>query len=588
MEKKPLLRRALTLILIRHHASELVWVFSEIFILFKIDFNSLGVRRMVWIMRKPEICTFVVLPLVSLILACSDSSGGGDKGLHFKDVSEAAGLNYQFSPEAHLLLDKESGGVAVDDIDGDGDFDFFVAHGTDGASKLFRNEGDGTFKDITSSSGIETSTKARAGLFVDLNVDGLNDLVVSEAHPANITVFRNDGEGNYAEVSGSFGLLPLGATFSIAAGDIDKDNDLDIAVAEYHERPVENSYDGWLWENQSGTFVDITNQLPIPPHKLEASPGGITTTFQWNYTPNFSDVDNDGYLDILYAANFENSNIYLYDAPGSFLLASNDVFTDQAGMGAALGDYDNDGDMDWFITSIWHPDSSFNATGSGSSGNRFYKNDGAGNFSDVTDVTGVREGYFGWGACFGDFNNDGHLDLFHVNGYGDEDSLFGVDFLFFKDDPAVFFINNGDGTFSEAAKDIGIAHVDQGRGLSCFDMDNDGDLDILIANLGKAPTLYRNELSESGYIAITLKGLVGNHQGVGAKVWLTIGDSVQLREMHLGSNFLSSDPVVAHFGLGNAEIIDEITIEWNDAGNNESVLTQVPINQYVEIVHPSL
>ncbi len=174
--------------------------------------------------------------------------------------------------------------------------------------------------------------------------------------------------------------------------------------------------------------------------------------------------------------------LFINNQDGTFKDATDTkVFTDENGMGAAVGDYDNDGDLDWFVTSIWGPDPDDSHTQWDSSGNRLYRNSGDGTFEDVTDVAGVRKGFWGWGSCFADFNNDGHLDIFHVNGYLTPNSkLQRFRPKKFFDDPVRLFVSNGDGEFTERSTALGLDDTDQGRDVSCFDYERDGDLDIFI------------------------------------------------------------------------------------------------------------
>lgn len=536
----------------------------------------------------------VISALLAVMLSTCDNGGSSKDRLviKFTEVTEEAGLNYSVeSNETVGDYEEEAGGVAVLDIDGDGDLDFFVVHALKEPGRLFENMGDGTFTDVTNQSGILTNSKASGASFIDVDQDGISDLLITQipsvASPASLLVYRNDGAGQFSDITAATGLAPTSDQIrSISGGDFDKDGDIDIVMTPHGQRPVVDANEGYLWENVNGVFSDVTSMLPVPDHNYALNPS-LAETVQWGFTPSFSDVNQDGYVDLLYVSGFDNTQWYKNEAGASFSLQS-DVFTDEAGMGSAIGDYDNDGDLDWFISSVWHPDKSWNPFGEGNSGNRFYQNDGAGNFADVTDEAGVREGYFGWGACFGDFDNDGDLDLFHVNGLGERESYPGPLYAFFKDDPAIFYLNNGDATFTEMAVEIGIEHKGQGRGVSCLDYDNDGDLDLLIGNNGASPHLYRNDTNKvNNYIDVRLKGLTKNAQGAGAKVKITHVGRSQLRELRLGSNYLSNNPMIAHFGLGADTEVDKIEVIWEDPADSISVVNQPEVNQLITITHPN-
>ena len=197
-----------------------------------------------------------------------------------------------------------------------------------------------------------------------------------------------------------------------------------------------------------------------------------------SFTPNLSDIDGDGDMDLLMASDFETSQVMVNNGDGTFLkITDRNVIIDQNGMGAAVGDYDNDGDMDWFVTSIMQPPDLF--------GNRLYRNMGSGTFEDATDEAGVADGGWGWAACFADFDNDRYLDVFHVNGWraGDPDGGTGGD-------QVRFFHSLGDGTFEEKASMVGLSDQGQGRGVACFDAEQDGDIDIVIANNDQEQFVY--------------------------------------------------------------------------------------------------
>ena len=203
----------------------------------------------------------------------------------------------------------------------------------------------------------------------------------------------------------------------------------------------------------------------------------------------------------------------------------------------------------------------------------------------MTLEAGVEHGYWGWGSCFADFNNDGNLDIFHVNGFGfPPDGGLAREFF---EDPSRLFLSNGDGTFSEMGAELGIADTGQGRGVVCFDFDRDGDIDIFIANNDQEAKLYRNDGGNNGnFLNVKLNGLPPNTQGIGSRVIVKTNDTVQIRELRAGSNFVSQDPAEAHFGIGDATIINELEVQW--LGGKNTLLKNVGINQFLTISHPDL
>jgi hypothetical protein len=357
---------------------------------------------------------------------------------------------------------------------------------------------------------------------------------------------------------------------------------LDLFMTHWGTRPAAGESIVYLWRNNGdGTFSNDNAAAGIPDQLPE-------DFFDTTFTPNFADINSDGWPDILAAADFGASGISLNNGDGTFRDATTDVISDENGMGAAVGDYDNDGDLDWFVTSIF--DSSPTLGGRwGLSGNRLYRNRGDGTFEDATDEAGVREGGWGWGACFADFDNDGFLDIFHVNGWGRLDVATGAFFLDlaapFHFDRSRLFLSDGDGTFTERSAALGIHDTDQGRGVVCFDYDRDGDVDILVANNGGAPRLFRNDGGNRlGFLQVKLRGRSPNTEAIGARVYVTEGDRTQLREIRNGSNFESQDPAVAHFGLGTAALVAEVRILWPNG--QSSSLTNVTVNQFLIVDEP--
>ncbi len=465
------------------------------------------------------------------------------------------------------------GGAAAGDVDNDGDIDLFVVsegRRTD-ENTLYVNQGDGTFSRTSPTA--DTPLYESGPLFVDYDGDGLLDIIMGGVRivedggnypldpdqPAAVRVYHNIGGLNFVDVTSTAGLtlsLELN-TYSISAADINGDQRLDLFLS--HWRSSFFGGGGFLWRNDgAGVFTDISTQAGLD--NLQSS---------WTFAANFSDIDGDADLDLLVASDFRTSMVFL-NSGGVFSRSTGSILTDQNGMGAAVGDYDGDGDMDWFVSSIFDP-------AYGLSGNRLYQNDGSGTFTDVSPSAGVREGFFGWGSCFADFDNDGWLDLFHVNGW----QLEGAEWLA---DPSVLFMSNGNGTFTEASLGNGLVDNGQGRGVVCFDADRDGDIDIFVANNGEAPSFYVNQLDQSNYLGVVLKGPSPNTQGIGALITITpsIGGTL-VREIRAGSNFLSQDPAEAHFGLGAATSVD-LSVRWPDG--MVSTESNVAANQLLVLSHP--
>lgn len=499
-------------------------------------------------------------------------------GNWFTDVTDQVGLAYNLpdagnGDEQHRV----AGGVAVDDFDGDGRYDLFVSHSTL-PGRLFRSTSENIYQDVTESALGNLVTRQFGALFFDYDNDGDKDLFLVEDNILDdfLRVYENLGGGLFIPDPLKAGISFNRFTHSLSGGDYDSDGDIDLYAAHWGYTTGKSDAE-YLWTNNGDAkFVD--ESFKLPPTRISPQTGDVGLTF----TPIFTDFDQDGDSDLLVTGDFLTSQILLNQAGEKFIDATNSVISDENGMGAALGDIDNDGDQDWFVTSIWNPVEKKGYVG-GESGNRLYRNDGNGSFSDVTESAGVRKGYWGWGACMADFNNDGWLDIFHTNGMTSKNVANEALFAQFIHDPSVLFINNQDGTFTEQSVAWGLNHTDQGRGVSCFDYNQDGKVDILVSHSGNHPRLFRNNYSnENNYLSVKLRYNRNNIDGIGAKIFVTAGGVMQVREMRLGSNYLSNDPPVLHFGLGTSAIVDSIDVLWPDG--KRTVLTAVAVNQNLEVL----
>ncbi len=537
--------------------------------------------------------TRAILPLSLLLLlplfACSSKSPGAPTppvlppvNPLFLDVTQAAGLDYAHGYADPNFLDMTqtmTGGAACGDYDQDGWDDIYIARGDLGPNLLFRNMGDGSFQEVGKQAGVDLLQHSPSGpTFADLNGDGWPDLFLCGTHGSKPRLFTNQGNGSFLETTQSSGIQVMSDSFSAAFGDYDRDGDLDLFITQwgYEHSPDPKVSTRHLWQNNgSGVFSDVTISS-----QLGLSMVSDTANMRDNsFTPNWADIDNDGWLDLLIVSDYGHSRIFLNKQDGTFSLDTRTVLTDENGMGAAVADYDNDGDLDWFVSSIYDPNG-FPEGWWGVSGNRLYQNQGDGSFADVTTVAGVRIGYWGWGSVFADFNNDGHLDIFHVNGFG----LSGPPDPAgeFWQDPSPMFVSNGDGTFSERSLEFGVDDRGQGRGVVCFDYDHDGDEDLLITQNMQNLRLLRNDGGNSrNFLQVRLQGTATNRSAIGGRIYVTVGNQTQMRALSCGSNFISQNPAVAHFGLDQATLVDELRVVWPDG--QETTLQNLPINQRLVI-----
>ncbi len=567
---------------------------------------------------KPLLSLIAVL----LVSACSGGTGGSATGLNnppakiesdertpepepetemaFTDVTAASGIAYEVVfnfgdiPEGEPVPAIPTSGAAAGDYDNDGDIDLFIVWGDDGPNRLYRNDGDLKFTDVAEDAGVaflgpDGSTSFQVGpVFADVDGDGDLDLFLRGLSVRSL-LLRNNNDGTFSDITDDTGLLfsrPYG--MSTAFGDYDLDGDLDL-VTTHWASPQDRNNPGdteHLWRNDTEGedifFTSVSELAGIAPSIAQLQdPNGLEYEADRTFTPTFTRINDDLFPDLLMVADFNQTQYFTNNGDGTFDNTTDvDVLIDGNGMGSAVGDYDNDGDLDWFVTSILYPSTEKPVKASLSHyGNRLYRNH-QGVFSDVTDETGVEDSGWGWGACFIDFENDGDLDIYHTNGW-QKSILPPDDFPFFEGyemDQSRAFVNQGDGSFSERAEDLGLLDTEMGRGVVCADFDNDGDTDILL--LADKPILWRNNASDNEYLKVRLIGRPPNTEASGARISLTSENTNQIREISIGSNFLSQNPAVQLFGLGSDTNAD-LTVSWPDG--LETLMTGVSSGQTLQI-----
>ncbi|MEE8523877.1 MAG: VCBS repeat-containing protein, partial [Thermoanaerobaculia bacterium] len=333
---------------------------------------------------------------------------------HFTDVTISAGLDYEHGlggPAGEPLL--VSGGVAAGDFNRDGWPDLYVVRGAEGPNLLFENQAGAGFEELGESAGVAIDGEYGCGpTFADVDGDGWLDLMLGGVAGTTPRLFKNlgpqpsDGKVKFSEITAASGIFSLLGTLSAAFGDFDRDGDLDLFLTHWSLGGGDPIGAPHLWRNDgSGAFG---------PVDFAAGIAAVYQNVDWSFTPTFTDIDDDGWPDLLVSGDFGTSQVFRNRGDGTFAVATTGVISDENGMGSAVGDVDNDGDLDWFVSSIWDPDGIADGNW-GITGNRLYRNNGdwSGSnfgFEDATDGAGVRQGYWGWGSCFADFDNDGWLD----------------------------------------------------------------------------------------------------------------------------------------------------------------------------------
>ena len=492
--------------------------------------------------------------------------------LRFTRVADI-GLDRSYPHDPATLNDKQyyAAGVAAGDIDNDGDVDLYVVGGNTVPNALYLNNGNGTFVDVAEEYGVDLVHWGSGPAFGDVDGDGDLDLFVSAAYFNPVFMFENDSETEtFIDITAESGIAVYSdATMSATMADYDQDGWIDIFLTHWGDNRQYRPDTETVWRNEGeGFFRNVTDLVGISDILLE-------TPTEHTFTANLFDIDGDVDKDLLMVADFNTSQVLKNFKGRHFTLDTDrEVIRDQAGMGAAVGDFDNDGDFDWFVTSIFNED-----TGGHYYGNRLYRNDGTGNFSDISDQAQISNGGWGWGACAKDFDHDGFLDIFHVNGWRED---------LIQETPSRLFWNKVDGSFREVAQDVGIEYTGQGRGLACFDADRDGDIDILVVNASE-PHLefYRNDSVRLGnYLTIKLQGSGANTYGVGATVTVTTEFGTQIRQLGGSNNFVSHNPMEVHFGLGSATTAD-VRVDWFDDGPVDfTEFSVVEVNKVITVHQP--
>ncbi len=504
----------------------------------------------------------------------------GVRGLRFSDQTIGANLAYRyltpFSEENYLpVMDtaKMRNGAAVIDYDNDGWQDLFLNGGGLEPDRLLRNAGDGTFTDATETSGVagepHLGSAAAAG---DFDGDGWVDLFVAshgppdDPQPGFHRLWKNNGDGTFTDVAAEAGVTTTSTEthdgFGSVFADYDLDGDLDLFVAGWQK----DSRGNRMFRNDGdGTFTDVTTDVGIVDDGIRG------------FSPCLVDTDGDRYPELVLVADFGTSKYFINEG-GTFTLRDERADSGEqlwAGMGTAMGDVNNDGMLDWYATAI------FDDSGDGrGDGNKLYYNLGEHAWKNDAAAAGVADGGWGWGALTVDLDLDGWLDIVEVNGWHFEG------FEVYTGEMAKVFLSNGaDGTFEEVAMETGFRHDLMGLGLINLDYDNDGDQDVAVTSGNDAFRFYRNDQDTgNSWLRVFLDdGDVADiaPQGIGSRVWATVDDQTYLRYVGGCANYLGTPEPSAHFGLGDATVVDELRIEWPNG--TTTVLEDVEINQTLTV-----
>ena len=518
--------------------------------------------------------------LVLLALFFSQQPAAQSIKIAFTDVTTQAGITFRHvaSPEKKYIVESMSGGVAFFDYDNDGDLDIYLVNSltvdlvkTKGKTKshLYRNEGNGKFTEVAEKAGVSDIGWGMGVAVGDYNNDGFEDLYVTCLGPDYL--FQNNANGTFTNVTAKAGVSDPRWSTGASFVDYDRDGDLDLFVTNYVDfdvnhlpefgqgkscqyksipvqcgpRGLKGAGDSLYRNNGNGTFTDVSKAAGVSDPDGYYGLGVIT-----------SDFDEDGLIDV-FVANDSTPNFHFRNkGDGTFeeigFLAGtgvNENGSEQGSMGVTVGDYDHDGKLDLFVTNF------------ADEYNTLYHNNGKNSFTDLSyaaKVAAVSLPYVGWGTKFFDYNNDGWVDLFVANGH------------VYPQLPGyrqrrLLHRNNRDGTFAEVAADFGAVLTENraSRGVAFGDIDNDGDIDLLIADLDGPPQLLRNDGSNANNsIIIKTVGVKSNRSGIGARVTVVSGDLTQLDEVRSGDSYISQSDLRLHFGLEKRTKVDSIQVHW--------------------------
>jgi len=528
---------------------------------------------------------------VGLVFLLVFPSARGQKGASpapvFVDVTRASGIDFHLTcggPQKLYIMESMCGGVAVIDYDNDGWPDIFLVNGStledlktgkSPASKLYHNNHDGTFTDVTEKAGLAHRGWCSGAAVGDYDNDGWEDLYITCL--TGSFLYKNKGDGTFKDVTAQAGVGNPGRWGTSAAfGDYDRDGHLDLYVTNYVDldlnslpefgstpsckyrgiavscgpRGLAGSRDRLYHNNGDGTFTDVTEAMNIDA----GSYYGLGVIW--------ADYDGDGWPDIYVANDSSPSLLYHNNQGKSFTdvaitagVAYSSDGREQAGMGVDFGDYDNDGLPDLVKTNF------------SDDANNLYHNNGDGTFDDHAGLAGFAEvsiPFLGFGVHFLDYDNDGWKDILVANGHVNpqvDEHAFGVSYA----QRALLFHNLRNGRFGEIGLRAGPALRQRrvSRGLAVADFNNDGAVGVLISNLDGSPALLRNVSKPRGHwLRLKLIGTRSNRDAYGARVEIVAAGSKQVDEVRANSSFLSASDSRLHFGLGAAARVDQVVVRW--------------------------
>lgn len=466
--------------------------------------------------------------------------------LAFDDVADQIGVDYSYGDSEY------GGGVSFADFDNDG-WDDITYASENGVELYFFKNTNGVFNLVTFN-GISNTSKAKQVIWVDYDNDGDKDFFVTAIEGKN-AFYSNDGEMNFTDISSTIGIFQTDLfTYGASFGDIDNDGDLDLFIS--NRSPEDHNY---LYRNDSGIYVDITGT------------SGISLEGQLSFCSIFFDYDKDGLQDI-YVSNDKEENINrLYKNLGDGVFQdvseSSNAGVDVSAMSTTLGDFNNDGWFDIYITNT--PFSQVSSI----QGNVLLKNNGDGTFTNVATETGTSFDSVGWGSVFLDADNDGLLDIYVSSSENGNGSLISSAFYHQQDDET-FII----------PQDIGFnTDLRESYTNAIGDINNDGKPEIVVGNDTDNNFLWQNNtINENNWLKVKLEGVVSNKDGIGNTIEINVDGQSQYRYTLAGEGYLSQNSFYEFFGTGLSNLIDYVKVTWTSTGATET-FNNIEANQSITI-----